>query len=139
MTTFEWGMLSIAIIGCLMTAGSILGGCVWAVARIKEDTIARIATERTHIETLLAGYTAGWVKERKALEHNTAELGFSLRRHIEGVEKKITEVELWGRDNYALKDDVKESFGELREDIRTLGAEIKADIRNLSTKVDSKH
>lgn len=139
MTTFEWGMLTVAVIGCLITAGSILGGCVWAVARIKEETVTRITAERIHTEALLSGYAAEWSKERKALEHNTAELGFSLRRHIEGVEKKLTEVELWGRDNYALKDDVKESISELRDDIRTLGAEIKADIRNLSTKVDSKH
>lgn len=139
MTTFEWGMLTVAIVGCLLTAGSILGGSVWAVARIKEETVTRITAERVHTESLLSAYAAEWAKERKSLEHNTAELGFSLRRHIEGVEKKLTEVELWGRDNYALKDDVKESISELRDDIRTLGAEIKADIRNLSTKVDSKH
>lgn len=139
MTTFEWAMVSLTAAGFLLTAGGVLAGCVWAVAKIKEETISRIAAERIHTESLLAGYAAEAAAARKTQEHNTAELGFSLRRHIEGVEKKLTEVELWGRDNYALKDDVKESISELREDIRTLGAEIKADIRNLSTKVDSKH
>lgn len=137
MTTFEWAMLCVSGAGCLITAGGVLGGCIWAVARIKEETTARIDAERIHTMSLLAAYAAEAAQERKIQEHNTAELGFSLRRHIENVEKKIGDVEIWGRDHYALKDDVRDVITEIRDDIRTLGTEIKADIRNLSSKVDA--
>lgn len=139
MTAFEWGMLSVAIVTCLLTAGGILGGCVWAVGKIAQDIDKKLGKERAHTATLLTNHMAEIVREREAQERNTGELGLSLRRHIENVERKISEVEIWGRDNYALKDDVKESIGELRNDIRTMGADIKADIRTLSAKVDSKH
>jgi len=132
MTTFEWGMLSVAVAGLLFTGGGLIAGCVWTVARIKEETDDRVDKEREYTAKLLADHI-------DAQERNTGELGLALRRHIENVERKIGEVEIWGRDNYALKDDVKESISELRNDIRTFGTDIRADIRTLSAKVDSKH
>lgn len=139
MTTFEWGMLSATVVGLLFTAGSILGGCVWAVAKIKQETSGQIASERIHTVGLLASHAAEIARERETQDKIMGELGSSLRRHIETVDRKISEVEIWGRDNYALKNDVKESISELRDDIRTLGVDIKADLRTISAKVDSKH
>ena len=138
MTAFEWGMLSVAVAGFLVTVGGVLGGCVWAVAKIKNETTERMKAEREHTAKLIASHIAEISNDRKTLEHDVGEMGLSLRRHIETVNRKISEVEIWGRDNYALKNDVKESIGEIRNDIRNLGTEIKADIRNLSTKVDSR-
>jgi hypothetical protein len=37
MTTFEWAMVSLTALGFLVTVRGVLGGCVWAVAKIKTD------------------------------------------------------------------------------------------------------
>jgi hypothetical protein len=46
MTTFQMWMVGLGNAGCLITAGGIVGGCLWAVARIKEDVTNAIAEER---------------------------------------------------------------------------------------------
>jgi hypothetical protein len=139
MNVFEWGMLSVAVLGFLVTSGSVLGGCVWAVAKIRNETAASIEQERLVTAEALKGLGTHWDDSQRTQDHNFGETIRALRSFIEAVEKEMHKIEMWGRDHYAQKPDVEKAIGSLREDIKTLGAEIKSDIRALSTKVDSKH
>lgn len=139
MTVFEWGMLSVAVLGFLVTAGSVLGGCVWAVARIKAEVTERIDQERKITNEALNGFRADWADNQRIQDHNFGETIRALRSFIEAVEKEMHKIEMWGRDHYAQKPEVEKAIGALRDDIKTWFAEIKSDIRALSSKVDSKH
>jgi hypothetical protein len=139
MTVFEWGMLSVAVLGFLITAGSVLGGCVWAVAKINMEVSARIDQERISTDQALKDLAADFAENQRTQDHNFGEMGSALRRFIESVEKEMHKIEMWGRDHYAQKPEVEKAIGALREDIKAGFTEIKNDIRALSTKVDSKH
>jgi hypothetical protein len=132
MTTFEWAMVSIAAAGFLVTLGTVIGGCVWAVARIKETTDAQIITERIERTEAIANAMNRFDAAQVSQDHNFGEVGLSLRRFIETVEKEMHAIEMWGRDNYALKNDVVD----VRKDIKEMRTEIKADITELGRKID---
>lgn len=134
MTTFEWAMVSIAAAGFLVTTGSVIGGSVWAVAKIREATIKQINDERTHRSEAINMALARFDDAQRIQDHNFGEVGLSLRRFIEEVEKEMHEIEMWGRDHYALKEDVKD----IRGDIKDMRTEIKADITELGRKIDGK-
>lgn len=135
MTTFEWAMVSISAAGFLVTTGGVLGGCIWAVARIKQGTGDLVAAERLERAEAIATAMDRFDAAQATQDHNFGEVGLSLRRFIETVEKEMHEIEMWGRDHYALKDDVKD----IRSDIKEMRADIKSDITALSTKIDRKH
>lgn len=135
MTTFEWAMVSISAGGFLLSAGGILAGCIWGVAKIKQHTVEQISAEREIRSEAIAKVAASFAADQKTQDHNFGEMGAALRRFIEEVEKEMHRIEIWGRDNYAIKDDVKA----LRADIKDMRKEIKDDFSSLSAKIDAKH
>jgi hypothetical protein len=127
MTPFEWAMV---ILGCLgfavtWTAGVI--GLMRAVSDIKEDGTSKVAASN---EALRSEFN----KDQKSQDHNFGEVALAMRQKIADVEKKVYEVEIWGRDNYAIKDDVKD----IREAIKEMANDIKMDFRELNAKIDAK-
>lgn len=134
MTTFEWAMVSIALGGFLVTTGSVLASCIWAVAQIQRATSDQIVLERAERAEAIAKAMDHFDAAQLTQDHNFGEVGLSLRRFIETVEKDMHNIEIWARDNYALKDDVRD----IRADIKDMRDEIKTDLRSLSTKIDEK-
>lgn len=134
MTTFEWAMVSIAAGGFILTLGGTLAGCIWGVAKIKQYTVEEIATEQRIRADAIAKVAADFAADQKTQDHNYGEMGNALRRFIETVEKEMHAIEMWGRDNYALKDDVKV----IRTDIKEMRNEIKSDIKDLRSAIDAK-
>lgn len=148
MTTFEWVMVSLTAAGFLLTSGGILAGCIWAVAKIKSDIDEKITDERIRIDTIfeaerendarsMKDFAAQFAAEQKIQDHNAGEMGAALRQYIANVEKEMHQIEIWGRDHFAQKNDVEKSITAVREDIRGMTAEIKADIRALTSKIDA--
>lgn len=135
MTTFEWAMVSIAAGGFLVTVGSVLGGCIWGVAKIQRATDEKIVAERIDRAAAITTATERFEAAQLAQDHNFGEVGLSLRRFIETVEKEMHAIEMWGRDHYALKDDVKD----IRADIRGLRDDLKSDFKELRAVIDAKH
>src|SRR6266705_2874510 len=127
MTAFEWTMISITALGILLTGGVTLAACVWAVATIKQGTIDQITEERTERAAAIAKAMDRFDAAQLTQDHNFGEVGLSLRRFIETVEKEMREIERRTGATYALKDDVKE----VRKDIKEMRAEIKSDITTL--------
>jgi len=134
MTTFEWAMVSISAAGFLVTVGGVIGACVWAVGKIREGTIEQIKEERIQRADAIHKAMARFDEAQQTQDHNFGEVGLSLRRFIEQIEQKVYQVELWGRDNYALKHDV----ADVRKDIKEMRAEIKTDMTELGRKIDQK-
>lgn len=149
MTTFQYWMIGLTCFGILLSSGGIIAACVWAVAKIKADVTEKIAEERLRTDTVMEAERENasrnmhdvmvkFAAEQKAQDHNTGEMGSALRQHIANVEKKVHEIEIWGRDNYALKDDVAESIKGLRQDVRDMRSDLKDDFKQLSAKIDKK-
>jgi hypothetical protein len=132
MTTYQWAMVSIAAAGFLVTIGGMIGACVWAVARVKETTVELIKEERIQRGVDINTAMKRFEEAQDTQDHNFGEMGSALRAFIQQIEKKVYEVELYGRDNYALKHDVFE----VRKDIKEMRADIKSDITELGRKID---
>jgi hypothetical protein len=133
MTTFEWAMVSISLGGFILTSGGVLGSCIWAVAKIRQNTLVLIAQERIERAEAVAKALKRFDEAQRIQDHNFGEVGLSLRRFIEEVEKEMHAIEMWARDHYALKEDVKD----IRDDIKEMRSEIKSDLAALGKKIDN--
>lgn len=142
LTAFQWAQLIVMIIGLLFTAGSIVAGCVWAVSRVEKRGDERITAERERSDQLMKAHqerTALAMKdlanelasEQKTQASVAGEMGMALRRYIEGVEKEMHKIEIWGRDNYVLKSDFLKATDRLEEAIKDLAVDIKKDFREV--------
>jgi hypothetical protein len=65
-------------------------------------------------------------------------MGISLRGAITEMNDKVDKFELFGRDNYALKEDVKESIKDLRDVVTKIAGDIKTDFKELNAKIGKK-
>ena len=133
MTAFEWVMVSLTAAGFLATCCTGLVVVTRAVEEIKRDTSSKIeevrreiaaevfAREKT-INQEMERLRSEWMDSQKSQDHVVGELGLSLRRYIEAVEKEMRKIELWGRDNYVQRPELDS----VRSDIKTLGSDMKA-------------
>ncbi|WP_398473655.1 hypothetical protein [Tardiphaga sp.] len=142
LTGFQWAQLVFMILGFLITAGGVVAGCVWAVARVEKRGDERANAERERSDQLMKAHqerTALAMKdlaselaaEQKTQASVAGEMGMALRRYIEGVEKEMHKIEIWGRDNYVLKSDFLKATDRLEETIKELAVDIKKDFREL--------
>jgi hypothetical protein len=53
-----------------------------------------------------------------------------MRQYIADVEKKVREVEIYGRDHYVQKSEFEKATNSIRSDIREMAADIKSDLRD---------
>jgi hypothetical protein len=125
-------IIAVAAFG-LNAVGGIIG-LVWAVAKIKSELTTQITEEREETMGQFAAIRTEFLNEQKVQDHNFGEVGAAMRQYIADVEKKVREVEIWGRDNYAMKDDVRD----ILKDIKDMRADIKTDFRDLNIKIDQK-
>ena len=114
-------------------------GAVWAVANIKSDLAKQIAAEREETMAGFADLKAEFLKDQKAQDHNFGEVGAAMRQYIANVEKEMHEIEIWGRDNFVLKDDFVKATDRLEAAIVTMAHDIKTDLRGLTAKIDGKN
>lgn len=132
----EWLPVASFILSCAVAGGSVFVG----VGKIRQGIADRIADEVLAREKALSAAVESrnaeldklrrdWAEARKSQDSTVGELGLSLRRYIETVEKEMHKIELWGRDNYVQKPELDS----VRSDIKTLGSEVKqmlAEIKN---------
>jgi hypothetical protein len=108
-------------------------------AAIKKD----IDEERDKIVAKLEELEEKFEQDQRTQDHNFGEVGAAMRQYIADVEKKVREVEIWGRDNYVQKSEFEKATDSIRSDIRAMGADIKADLRDrmddLRKSFDAKH
>lgn len=115
-----------------------VAGAVWAVANIKADLAKQIAAEREETMAGFADLKAEFLRDQKAQDHNFGEVGAAMRAYIASVEKEMHEIEIWGRDNFVLKDDFVKATDRLEKAILNTSSEIKADLRSIAAKIEGK-
>lgn len=138
MTPFELLTLVLGASGFLLTGGGVIVAITRAVTTIKNDISDQISAEvlaRTEAINAAGNQIRQMIEEsQKVQDHNFGEVSAALREKVARIEKKVYEVELYGRDNYAVKDDVRD----IRNDIKEMRGDIKNDLRDLTAKIDAK-
>jgi hypothetical protein len=131
-TEFQWATLILGMAGFLVTWTVHTIAITNAVKNIKADAAKNIIEETDKIGAKLTIMADKFSEDQKVQDHNFGEVGAAMRQYIADVEKKVREVEIWGRDNYAMKDDVRD----ILKDIKDMRADIKSDIRDLTKKIE---
>ena len=138
MTAYQWVTLGLGALGFIGTW--ILGAFKLgrAVEQMKASIHKDMKDERDKIFSRIDIIEDRFADDLRAQDHNFGEVGSAMRQYIADVEKKLREVEIWGRDNYVQKSEFEKATDQIRSDIRALGADIKHDIRELNSKVVAK-
>lgn len=131
MTFYQWvtvGAIVAGFLGTWLIGAFTLGR---AVEQMKASFKESIDAERDKIIERMESLEEKFLADQRTQDHNFGEVGAAMRQYIADVEKKVREVEIYGRDNYLkipdferaverLSDDFKNAVGEIRNDIRDL-------------------
>jgi hypothetical protein len=131
MTIYQWVTLGLGALGFLGTwvLGAYRLGS--AVGEMKAAVKKQIDDERDKIIEKIEAMETRFDSDQKSQDHNFGEVGMSVRQYIADVEKKVREVEIYGRDNYVKIPDFEKAIDRLGETMTAGFAEIKKDIRGL--------
>src|SRR3954470_20241927 len=130
-TAYQWITLGLGAVGFVGTW--ILGA--FKLGRVVEQMRAgvkeQIEDEREKIITKIEMIETRFDADQKSQDHNFGEVGAAMRQYIADVEKKMREVEIYGRDNYVKIPDFEKAIDRVGETIKEAVAEIKQDMRQL--------
>jgi hypothetical protein len=130
MTVYQWVMLALGAFGFLSTW--ILGAFKIgrAVEQMRAGVREEIKQERNSIVEKIDALEKRFDADQKSQDHNFGEVGAAMRQYIADVEKKVREVEIYGRDHYVQKSEFEKATNSIRSDIREMAADIKSDLRD---------
>lgn len=131
MTVYQWVTLGLGAFGFLSTW--ILGAFKIgrAVEQMRSGVREEIKQERDSIVSKLEDLERRFDADQKTQDHNFGEVGAAMRQYIADVEKKVREVEIYGRDNYVKIPDFERAVERLSADFKSAVSEIRDDIRDL--------
>jgi BMFP domain-containing protein YqiC len=131
MTIYQWVTLGLGAFGFLSTW--ILGAFKIgrAVEQMRSGVREEIRQERNAIFAKIEELERRFDADQKTQDHNFGEVGAAMRQYIADVEKKVREVEIYGRDNYVKIPDFERAVERLSADFRSAVSEIRDDIRDL--------
>lgn len=131
---YPWVSVAIVVVGFLLQGffGSFRLGR--AVEQVKSGVKEQIDEEREKIIVKIDEIEARFASEQKAQDHRFGEVGAAMRQYIADVEKKVREVEIYGRDNYVKITDFEKAIDRMGETFRAAIAEFKEDVRLLLKK-----
>ena len=138
-TFFQWVGLLLGILGFGATWTMGVIGLTRAVENIKQDTTEKITAAGRVLTAQIEALRTEFFTEQKSQDHNFGEVGSAMRQYITNVEKEMHDIEIWGRDNFVLKDDFVKATDRLEKAITGMAADIKSDFRDLNKKIDEKH
>lgn len=131
MTLYQWVTLGLGALGFLSTW--ILGAFYLgrAVEQMKAALKKDIEDERDSLVLKMEALERRFDADQKAQDHNFGEVGAAMRQYTADVEKKVREVEIYGRDNYVKIPDFERAIERLSADFKMAVGEIRDDIRDL--------
>ena len=131
MTFYQWVTLGLGAFGFLSTW--ILGAFYLgrAVEQMQAGIRREIKSEKDSIVEKIGALEKSFEADQKTQDHNFGEVGAAMRQYIADVEKKVREVEIYGRDNYVKIPDFERAIERLSADFKSAFGEIKEDIREL--------
>lgn len=127
---YPWISIGVVIVGFVVQGffGSFRLGR--AVEQMKTALKHDIEDERDKILERLEKIKAEFFEQQRNQDHNFGEVGAAMRQYIADVEKKVREVEIYGRDHYVQKSEFEKATNSIRADIREMAAGIKTDLRD---------
>lgn len=131
MAFYQWitlGLGACGFIGTWLIGAFTLGR---AVEQMKASFKKILDDERDKILVEIKDLENKFIEEQRTQDHNFGEVGAALRQLIADVEKKVREIEIYGRDNYVKIPDFEKAIDRLSETMTAGFAEIKADIRRM--------
>jgi hypothetical protein len=131
MTFYQWvtvGAIVTGFLGTWLIGAFTLGR---AVEQMKASFKESIDAERDKIVEKIQALEEKFLQDQRTQDHNFGEVGAAMRQYIADVEKKVREVEIYGRDNYVKIPDFEKAIDRLGETMTAGFAEIKKDIRGL--------
>ena len=136
MTTYQWVTLGLGALGFLITWTGMWFGAGRFVEQMRAEFKKHVGDESEKLLAKIKKLDDDFEESQRAQDHNFGEVGAAMRQYIADVEKKVHDVELWGRDNYVQKSEFEKATDRLADAIKSMGADIKADIRELNAKID---
>jgi hypothetical protein len=127
---YPWVSVGVVIIGLIGQGlfGSFRLG--QAVEEVKAALKKQIDDERDKIVVKIEAIKADFETDQRTQDDRFGEVGAAMRQYIADVEKKLREVEIYGRDNYVQKSEFEKATGRLESAIKEFGADIKEDLRD---------
>lgn len=102
-----------------------------AVEQIQASIKKYIDDELEKIVGKIESFEEQFYQDQKTQDHNFGEVGAAMRQYIADVEKKVREVEIYGRDNYVKIPDFEKAIDRISETMAKGFTELKEDIRGL--------
>lgn len=131
MSAYQWVTLVLGALGFIGTWILVAFKLGRAVEQMRAGVKEQIEEERERIIAKIDAMEARFEADQKTQDHNFGEVGAAMRQYIADVEKKLREVEIYGRDNYVKIPDFEKAIDRLGETMQAAVAEIKEDIRRL--------
>ena len=131
MTIYQWVTLGLGALGFLGTW--ILGAFYLgrAVEQIRAAMKEYVDDERDKIIEKLGELERRFEEEQKSQDHKFGEVGAAMRQYTADVEKKVREVEIYGRDNYVKIPDFEKAIDRIGETFAAAIRELKDDMRRM--------
>jgi hypothetical protein len=135
MEAYHWLTLALGALGFIVTwfLGAFKLGR--SVEQMKAAIKAENTDERNKIIDRIELMERRFEDDQKEQDHNFGEVGLSVRQYIADVEKKVREVELYGRDNYVRIPEFEKAMDRLSGDLKSFAAEIKKDFSERMTEL----
>jgi cytosine/adenosine deaminase-related metal-dependent hydrolase len=131
MTFYQWvtiGAIVAGFLGTWLVGAFTLGR---AVEQMKAGFKEEISAERDKIFTKIESLEERFLTDQRTQDHNFGEVGAAMRQYTADVEKKLREVEIYGRDNYVKIPDFEKAIDRMGETMAAAVTEIKEDMRRL--------
>jgi hypothetical protein len=131
MTTYQWVTLGLGALGFIGTW--ILGAFKLgrAVEQMRAGVREEIEEEREKIIAKIDAMETRFDADQRSQDHNFGEVGAAMRQYIADVEKKLREVEIYGRDHYVKIPDFEKAIDRMGETIKSAVSDLKEDMRQI--------
>jgi hypothetical protein len=131
MTVYQWVMLGLGALGFVGTwiLGAFRLGS--AVGEMKAAVKKQIEDEREKIIAKIDAMEVRFEDDQENQNQRFGEVGMAMRQYTADVEKKLREVEIYGRDNYVKIPDFEKAIDRLSDTFKEAVADIKKDLRQI--------
>ena len=133
----EWITLALGCLGFMLTWTGMVIAVTRAVTAIKTSTDEKIEEETDKITARMNSIIRDFHEEQKTQDDRYGETASAIREYVSLVEKKVYEVELWGRDNFVLRPDFNVSTSRLETSIDRMATDVKDDFKTVYKKLDN--
>jgi hypothetical protein len=114
------------------------GTAIWTLGRSKNATDDRISAKGEALTSELSAAERRMQDAVTRMGHDSGEMGQALRQKIVETDQKITQTELWNRDNFVRKQTFEVVTGDLRRTLEKLVDRVDERFDRLENKLDSK-